>query len=364
MPMIIPALSELTDEQLEIQDLPINGRYMIIGGPGTGKTSLALHRTKHIIYDNPNSKIASFLFTNALNDFFADGINTLEIRSNVCVWAKWQMAFLKRHGITWPRGVEPPWDQLSNLILKHPINKQFDHLIIDEAQDFSSTDLQVMGLLSDNITVFIDPNQRLYKRGVGAIKSVQNVLQIDDESCYTLHKNLRNTKKIIQAAQSIAPNVVNMNIDNIKKIGREPRIIRYRNEDDEVDLIINILRNDRQKDIGVLHLENSVIRRLYEKLSIKNNHFDIELLKNGNFNFSRPSLKLCTLNSAKGLEFDIVIMPVMDKNHYFNNPVNLKRIYVGMTRAKEDLILSYSGAFPATYISDIKSNYVKHINKV
>ena len=64
MPMHIPTLNELTDDQWEVQDLPISGNYLITGGPGSGKTSIAIRRTEFIKKDNPKAKVQTFLFTN------------------------------------------------------------------------------------------------------------------------------------------------------------------------------------------------------------------------------------------------------------------------------------------------------------
>jgi len=70
MPCIIPPPSDLSDRQWEITDLPINGRYLITGGPGAGKTVIALRRAEYIMKDNPGAKVATILFTNALHDYF------------------------------------------------------------------------------------------------------------------------------------------------------------------------------------------------------------------------------------------------------------------------------------------------------
>ena len=69
MPMYIPPEHTLTPNQLEVSYIPLTGRYLITGGPGSGKTTIALYRTMYIKKENPNARVATFLFTNALNDF-------------------------------------------------------------------------------------------------------------------------------------------------------------------------------------------------------------------------------------------------------------------------------------------------------
>lgn len=363
MPMTIPTIEDLTDSQLEIQDLPISGRYLITGGPGSGKTSIAIRRTEFIKKDNPKASVHSFLFTNTLNDFFGDGIKSLKIHSNVEVWAKWQRRILISNK-AWPYRFNDavPWDTLSDRILELKLDTMYDHLIIDEAQDFKESDLRVMGAVAENITVFADENQRLYDKGIEDVDAIRHILKIDEDDCYHLQENHRNTKEIMASAVSLAPDEIDIDPAKIVKTNQKPIIIINRNSDKEIEFITRVVKSNPQKDIGILHLENSVIRSLYTELTNGSDDSTVyELMKKDSFDFSTPGPKLCTLNSAKGLEFDIVIMPSMNRDNYFEHVMNLKRIYVGMTRAREDLMLSYVRPFPTTYLSKIDPNTIRRI---
>jgi len=366
MPIHIPTLGELTPDQEVIQWLPISGRYLITGGPGSGKTSIAIQRTNYIKKDNPNASIATFLFTNTLNDFFSDGIkqveeeNEVKIKSHIYVWAKWQAAFLRQHN-DWPYTLDQkvPWSTLSSKILDHHPKSIYENLIIDEAQDFSETDLEVMSLIADNITVFADPNQLLNDRGVEDLDIIKSIVEIDDEDHHHLRENHRNTREIIKAAASLAPDAIDVNIEETKNTGQKPRVVSHNSIEDEIAYISRIIRANRQKDIGILHLKNEVIYRMHKQLSEHNDgEINFELKKKNTFDFTNTNPKLCTLDSAKGLEFDIVIMPQMNKDNYSVFNKNLKRIYVGMTRAKEDLHMSYHGGYPTQYIAQIDPNTI------
>ena len=364
MPIQIPTISQLTDDQWEVQDLPIKGKYMVTGGPGSGKTSIAIRRTEYIKKDNPKATVQTLLFTKTLNSFFADGIkkvegeNKIKINSNIKVWAKWQRAFLIRHKAWhWNFNDTVPWNTLSKLILDLPLNKMYEHLIIDEGQDFSESDLKVMSLIADNITIFADKNQRLNDRGVGDIGVIKNILDIEDGDYYHLRENHRNTKQIIESAVSFAPEEIDVDIEEVKNTGQKPRIISLQSSDDEIEHISRVVKQNRQKDIGILHLENRVIKRMHKQLSDYNVDIQFELKQEGTFDFKKTNPKLCTLDSSKGLEFDIVIMPQMNKDNYYNREINKKRIYVGMTRPKEELHMSYWG-YPAVFLAQIDPNTV------
>ena len=42
----LPDITAYSDEQLEVEYLPLKGKYLVIGGPGTGKSVLALSRAR------------------------------------------------------------------------------------------------------------------------------------------------------------------------------------------------------------------------------------------------------------------------------------------------------------------------------
>ena len=65
-------------------------------------------------------------------------------------------------------------------ILGHDLSLEFDHLILDETQDYSADDLRVMRLIAENITVFADGNQRINDSAVDGEDEIMELLDIDD----------------------------------------------------------------------------------------------------------------------------------------------------------------------------------------
>ncbi len=54
-----------------------NGSAQVTGGPGTGKTVVALHRVKHLLSRSPNSRVLLTTFTNALARTLYDNLSLL-----------------------------------------------------------------------------------------------------------------------------------------------------------------------------------------------------------------------------------------------------------------------------------------------
>jgi superfamily I DNA/RNA helicase len=78
----------------------------------------------------------------------------------------------------------------------------------------------------------------------------------------------------------------------------------------------------------------------------------------GDLNITEPAVKICTFHSAKGLEFEIVFIcgleefridePVDTQGEEFQQFLDQERklLYVGMTRARQMLYITYNGVGP------------------
>ena len=78
------------------------------------------------------------------------------------------------------------------------------------------------------------------------------------------------------------------------------------------------------------------------------------VLENMMFNGEMENILICTKQSAKGLEFQTVIIPYIDRLENAGR-LKLKELYVACTRAKFNLeIISSNGQMPliAEYIQD------------
>jgi len=76
------------------------------------------------------------------------------------------------------------------------------------------------------------------------------------------------------------------------------------------------------------------------------------------FDWSRPSVKLVTLHSAKGLEFPLVVLAGLQTMPYEGASLQdeLRLLYVGMTRATHQLVLSARG--PSEIVERVKDSLI------
>ena len=83
--------------------------------------------------------------------------------------------------------------------------------------------------------------------------------------------------------------------------------------------------------------------------------------------FTGPTVKICTFHSAKGLEFEVVFIcgleafkvnePVDPNSQEFQQLLDQERklLYVGMTRARKMLYITYGGVAPEWILSRLQT---------
>lgn len=153
--MNIPKLNELTEYQWEIMNLPLHGRYLISGSPGSGKSSIALLRANAIVRESPITCLGLMFYSRVQRDYSADGIAQYGLDAYKNIWTRWQISYLRQQGVTWDNNTPIPWRKLSEIILERGVEAQFDHVIVDDVQNYLEADLQVLSLLAKDATFFV-----------------------------------------------------------------------------------------------------------------------------------------------------------------------------------------------------------------
>lgn len=259
---------------------------------------------------------------------------------------------------------------------------QFRYVLVDEAQDFYYAKLKVAKLLArESITIAADKAQKIYSTG---FTWKELGIDVRGNASKTLNKTFRSTKQIVQLAESLAE--INRALEKDKSeytvpmlptvIGEDyPYIISCPNDAAEKEFLKKLV-NKRLKEkltIGILYRtykEFNEVKQLLDQNRIKFERVE----KDTKWSLMEPGVKLSTLHSAKGLEFDIVIIPFFNSMQYplestmegadesQIEELKIKErnlLYVAMTRARSMLYLLYSGSV-SPFLSEFNPDYYNY----
>ena len=244
--------------------------------------------------------------------------------------------FLARMGLIAPKnGSIRYMDKGVMLALNHFIYG-FEHdfsakyLIIDEMQDFTPIDLYVFKKLWNCQSIIVgDINQCIEKTLTK--EYLDEVAKFLDTKLITLTKTYRSTKEIARFAH----NMIGLDgIDYVNRSGQEPELIK--SQDIAKDIAKIVEENDEYDHIAIIcksHKERSELAKMLKGV------VDFHTIDNSEDYNNKVLLTTCA--TAKGIEFDCVIVPNADQDNYVNN-VDKNILYVSSTRALHKLYFLYN----------------------
>lgn len=313
----LPRFNDLNDNQkLALEEVdPIS----LSGGPGTGKTVVSLLRHINNYKKTPQVKSLLLTYTKTLEYYLR---NTAKSKNDTAA------QFIDR---------TQKWTYSTD-------KRNFDEIIIDEAQDVPLEFYHIINNYTKKVSFGADDAQSLFDGSCNT--NELNSLFYKNEP-YELEKNYRNSKEILEFTSSVFPKIpIPRNVLNSAQItGRKPFCINLEWDDFERSVVSSIVEiseefNESTHNIGILLPGEKQVDSYYDLLSRKINcsRYHSKMV---NFE-SLERVHITTFKSAKGLEFDTVIIPNFDSyTWYINNTVRFseKDYYVALTRAKLNLYL-------------------------
>lgn len=253
--------------------------------------------------------------------------------------------------------------------------KPFTHIIVDEAQDLSKAQILVISQLvseeTKSISIIADAAQRIYKSG---FTWSEVGLNLRGGRTVEFKKNYRNTVQIARAALSLLDKEDDKSdfttVETARKGEEKPIVGYFQNWDEQCAYLLQTLNNlktsNKISSTVILHRSRSGLNNIESFLAANGYSMQI-LLDSNDVDFESESIKICTLSSVKGLEFenvfiidlndDIIPYPpgFIDADDEFHISTERRLLYTSMTRARERLYLLSSGN-PTRYLSEIDEN--------
>ena len=250
---------------------------------------------------------------------------------------------------------------------KEELRPQYLCILIDECQDFGTIELDLVKRLSiggsDDLFLCGDAAQQVSWKH----QSLNDAgIQVTRARSRSIHRNYRNSRDVLQAAYEIL--VENLTDEMIEHdefeildpefanfSGSAPLRLEADSLEEEIAYSIAYAKSEMEEKGNYKACLAICGYSLYE-IQKFGKIIDIPVL-DGTRSISGGSLFLSDLEQTKGFEFDLMCV-VNTSNGVIPNPStpekerfrDLSKLYVAMTRAKLQLVLSYSGA-PSSYIS-------------
>lgn len=363
------------------------GHRVIRGVAGSGKTVILLHRARLLARLQPRSRVLVTCYNRSLQGWLERQLKdhpNVKVRTLTSQMAR-VLRMVDAPSPDFDRETE---DQIAARTIEvldavgvRMRPELFDHVLVDEAQDFGTESLRFATRLlrdgSDSLLVVADAAQSIYRRGFtwkeAGIEAVGRTS--------VLKQNYRNTREILDYAWGF--------------LSRSPLITEAQVSDSRSDVVVPpdaalrsgtlpLFRYTQSPHAEVLDIAEAVGKWLEEGESPG----DVAVLYGNRFaggfpwveklqlSFDRSGIPwywptdpsdpskhlvgsrqdavlICTMHSAKGLEFKHVILcAYLDDRPPEDLEANRRLVYVGMTRATERLVLMASGQHP--YIADLE----------
>ncbi len=224
------------------------------------------------------------------------------------------------------------------LKLEGVVGENYIHTVIDEAQDYSLMQFNVLKEISKNnsMTIVGDLGQGIYNyKGINSWESLIEKVFSEDATYITLSQSYRSTVEIIEFANRVLEKQ-ELNIKPalpILRHGDEPRVINAK-EDEEIRVIDSLLEeiySKNKKTVAIICKTYTECKELHKRLK-KESKYKWELIEEGQSKLDIDSLIIPSY-MTKGLEFDATIVYNCDEDMYRNEVLDKKLLYVALTRA-------------------------------
>ena len=353
----LPGIQDLSKEQEAARALPKEGQHLIVGGPGTGKTVLALIRARrHNLDRDPHE----FLVFNHLLHLSSVQLAGETLSSTT--WEQWfGRKFREISGRPLPRndadrsgGYRPiDWVAVLNLEMRTTPISDVPYLVIDEGQDMPPEFYRSLVKLGfERFFVAADQNQQITDAH-SSRKDIETELDIDTEDVIELTHNYRNSAPVAKLARAFYTGDPASPPPALpKRRGVPAWLIHYPPErfSEVCRRIVRLFDRNPANLVGVLAPNNDVRQRYADGLrAVGKDDLDHDPPNIATFygehrprvRFDQGGILVINVQACKGLEFDVAVLADIDRYYYRPDyrETMMKRFYVMVARAREQVIL-------------------------
>ena len=380
----LPDLMQVMDlQQEQVARTLGEGHRVIHGAAGSGKTMILIYRAQFLAAAaRADQPILVLCFNRALADRIAHVLRQRGVDERVVVrtFHAWCQDLVRSYQLDVPNELKGLKGDAYFAALAQAVERavdkgrvpggQYTALLIDEAHDFEDAWLRIAGRMvnpvSSSLLVLYDDAQSIYQGRRRRLNFASVGIEARGRTSI-LRLNYRNTAEVLALAMHCAQSLLDgdgvprgeedMPLVQPATAGRRgalPVLIEARHAAEEAALLAErvgaaLADGVPPDDIAVLCRTKALMRPLEQALAQR--RIAVQSMNDlafRRFEWSRPAVKLITLHSAKGLEFPLVIVAGLQALPWRDEPLEdaVRLLYVAMTRATRELVLSAHGSSP------------------
>lgn len=244
-------------------------------------------------------------------------------------------------------------------------NKNYErikHTVIDEAQDLGEFNFYVLkeSLPASTFSIFGDLAQSIYDyRGINNWNEVNEVMFSGNGEIVNFNKSYRTTAEIMERADDVLDSIGLSRSDMVVRHGNPVQVSEIEDANNIPEYIAEKICEYKEKGyktIAVISKTDLLSNYINKALKM----FGINIPNvTANDDLIDEKFRVCTISNqlAKGLEFDAVILNNANEEIYSSNSsLDMKLLYVALTRALHELDIVYSGTITKPLSGNLKKS--------
>lgn len=371
--LALPELMQVMDlQQEQVARTLGDGHRVIHGAAGSGKTMILVFRAQQLAATAPaNQPILVLCFNRTLCQRIDVMLRErgVDERVQVRTFHSWCHDLVRTYQLCVPEGpgTQPYFEALADTASRAVETGlvpggQYSALLVDEAHDFQDAWLRMAARMvspeTQSLLVLYDDAQSIYQKKRRRFNFASVGIQAQGRTSI-LKLNYRNTAEVLALAMHCAQGLLvdrQQSEDAMQSVlplsagrrGPVPVLLQAHSVRDEAELVADrvaqaLTAGRSADDVAVLFrvkrrmdVVAAALRRRGVPCQSMNDPEPVAL------DSARPSVQLLTLHSSKGLEFGCVVVAALDLMPMRGEALDeeLRLLYVGMTRATHELLLS------------------------
>lgn len=367
----LPTLRDLAAEQRDIINRPLGDRTLVYGPAGSGKTMISVYLAHAL--KQQNKRFLLVVYTNELHNFLHAAAHDLQLPlGSVMTFHSWVWHQYHKHIGTPPKEQFNQWaiDLLQFFECNPGLCPRYDAVLVDEAQDFTPDVSRLLQLITAKIMVVGDSAQSLYSN----ITDMQHLAeQWAVKQQFQLTKNYRNPRSVAAVAAHFLTDPGLTRDQFLAMVSGRPSEMKpvwrgVLTAEEQSDYIAEVISSARgQERIGILFANKYSLQEEEARLRVRKIplHVADKQKQTGDNVYNSTAPVLITAHSAKGLEFDWVILPDLNRATWDRHGLGLDKrrlFFVALTRTKNRLYIVAQRGQESAFLREIPATLLQHIS--